>query len=151
MNLIERMSGTAWFAKVGPKVVPRMDRFFHRITGGRVVPSGLYVPVLLLTTIGRKSGLERTVPLATFRRGDTFIVVASNFGREHHPAWSSNLLANPAATVEYRKQRFVVKARLADEAEKAELWPSIVKRWPNFDRYAERSGRDLRVFLLERA
>lgn len=151
MNLVERMSGAAWFSKIGPKVIPRVDRFVHRVTGGRFVPSGLYVPVLLLTTIGRKSGLERTVPLATFRSGDTFVVVASNFGREHHPAWSSNLLANPAATVEYRKQRVVVTARMADEAEKAELWPSIVKRWPNFDTYAARSGRELRVFLLDPA
>ena len=150
MNLIERMAGAEWFSKVGPKVVPHVDRFVHKITGGRVLLSGLYVPALMLTTTGRKSGLPRTVPIACFPHGDGFIVVGSNYGREHHPAWSSNLLANPEATVEYRGKTFGVKAHLASPDEKAELWPKIIKNWPHFDTYTARSGRDIRVFVLNR-
>ena len=150
MNLIERMAVSDWFRKIGPKTVPKMDTFVHKITGGRMTMSGLYTPVLVLTTIGRKSGEPRTVPIATFPHGDTLIIVGSNFGRKHHPAWSHNLLANPEATVEFRNETFPVKARLASAEEKAELWPMITSRLANFERYPERSGRDLRVFILER-
>lgn len=151
MNVIERMAAAPWFAKVAPKIVPRMDRAVHRLTGGRVLLSSLYLPALLLTTTGRKSGLPRTVPIACFPEGDGLVVVASNFGREHHPAWSSNLLANPEVTVDYKGKTFPAKARLLDADQKAALWPKILRRWPNFDMYAERSGRDLRVFMIERA
>ena len=150
MNLIERMGRAEWFSKVAPKIVPRMDRFVHKITGGRYLMSGFYVPALLLTTTGRKSGLPRTVPIACFPQGESFVVVASNYGREHHPAWSSNLIANPDATVDFKGKVFAVKAHLATGEEKAELWPKILKYWPNFDTYEERSGRDIRVFVLER-
>ena len=151
MNLIERMAVSDWFRAIGPKTVPKMDTFVHKLTGGRMTMSGLYTPVLVLTTIGRKSGEPRTVPIATFPHGDSLIVVGSNFGRANHPAWSHNLLANPEATVEFRKETFRVKARLASDAEKAELWPMITSRLQNFERYPERSGRDLRVFILERS
>lgn len=150
MNIVERVAGSEAFLRIAPKFVPRMDNFVHRVTGGRVMLSATYMPALRLTTIGRKSGLPRTVPLATIPHGDTLIVIGSNYGREHHPAWSSNLLVNPEATVEYRRKTFPVKARLASPEEKAALWPKVTRQWPNYDRYTERSGRDLRLFLLER-
>ena len=151
MNLIERMAVSDWFRKVGPKTVPAKDKFVHKISGGRFTMSGLYTPVIILTTIGRKSGEPRTIPIATFLHGDAFVIVGSNFGRPNHPAWSYNLLANPEATVEFRKEKFRVKARLASAQEKAELWPMITSKLQNFERYPERSGRDLRVFILERS
>lgn len=150
MNIVERVAGSAWFAKVAPKFVPQMDTFVHRVTRGRVLPSSLYMPALLLTATGRKSGLPRTVPVATIPHGDSLIIIGSNYGRDNHPAWSSNLLANPEATVEYRGKTFPVKARLADAEEKAQLWPKIIRQWPHFDTYTERSGRDLRVFVLDK-
>ena len=151
MNLIERMAVSDWFRKIGPKTVPRIDKFVHKVSGGRVTMSGLYTPVLILTTIGRKNGEPRTIPIATFLHGDAFVVVGSNFGRPNHPAWSYNLLANPEATVEFRKKTFQVKARLASESERAELWPKITSQLQNFERYPERSGRELRIFILERS
>jgi deazaflavin-dependent oxidoreductase (nitroreductase family) len=77
--------------------------------------------------------------------------VASNFGRERHPAWSANLLAEPKATASYRGRTFPVTARLLDEDEKKAIWPQLLKMWPNYDRYEERSGRDIRVFRLARS
>ena len=151
MNLIERMAVSDWFRKIGPKVVPSTDRFVYRVTGGRWTMSGLYTPVLVLTTIGRKSGEPRTIPIATFRHGDAFVIVGSNFGRPNHPAWSYNLLANPEATVGYRGKKFGVKARLASAEEREELWPKITSQLQNFERYPERSGRELRIFVLERS
>ena len=151
LNLIERMAASEWFSKVGPKVAPKMDKFVHKITGGRVLMTGLYTPAILLTTTGRKSGEPRTVPLATFPKDDTFVVVGSNFGRENHPAWSLNLLANPQAIVEYKGKKFPVTARVAEGEERAELWQYIKKYLRHFDRYEERSGRSIRVFVLERS
>ena len=151
MNVVERVASSSWFAAAAPKFVPQMDLFAHRLTGGRVLPSALYLPLLLLTTTGCRSGLPRTVPITTFPHGDDFIVVGSNYGRPHHPAWTSNLLANPAATVEYRTRSFPVTARLAPPGEKAELWPGIAGTSPHFEVYAQRSGRDVRVFVLEPA
>lgn len=151
MNLIERMAVSDWFRKIGPKIVPQTDRFVYRATGGRWTMSGLYTPVLVLTTIGRKSGEPRTIPIATFRHGDAFVIVGSNFGRPNHPAWSYNLLANPEATVGYRGKKFPVKARLASDEERADLWPKITSQLQNFERYPERSGRELRIFILERS
>lgn len=151
MNLIERMAVSDWFRELGPKIVPPIDRFVSRASGGRFTMSGLYTPVLVLTTIGRKSGEPRQTPLATFPHGDSFIIVGSNFARKNHPAWSYNLLANPEATVEYRGKKFPVKARQVSDEEKAELWPKITRQLANFEKYPERSGRDLRVFMLERS
>src|SRR5688572_24477841 len=151
MNLIERMAVSDWFRKIGPKTVPKMDQFVHMISGGRFTMSGLYTPVIILTTIGRKSGEPRTIPIATFLHGDAFVIVGSNFGRPNHPAWSYNLLANPEATVEYKGATHQVKARLATDEERAVLWPKITAQLQNFERYPERSGRELRIFVLERS
>jgi len=151
MNMIEKMAASEWFSKVGPKIVPKMDKFVHKITGGRVLPSGIYTPALLITTTGRKTGQPRTVPIATFPHGEDLVVVGSNFGRENHPAWSLNLIANPEATVEYKGKTFPVKARVAEGEEREQLWLHVKKYMKQFDTYTERSGREIRVFVLERA
>jgi len=150
-QLVQRIAGSPGFAKVAPPIVTQLDRVVHRLTGGRVVLSRGMVPVLMLTTTGRTSGKPRTAPLATLPDGDDLIVVASNFGRDSHPAWSGNLLAEPKATVSYRGRSFPVTARLLDEDEKKASWPELLKMWPNYDRYEERSGRDIRVFRLSRS
>jgi deazaflavin-dependent oxidoreductase (nitroreductase family) len=150
MNPVEKVAASEWFSKVGPKIVPHLDRFVHRITGGRVLLSGLYTPALVLTTTGRKSGEPRSVPLATFPHGNDLVVVGSNFGRENHPAWALNLTANPKASVSYKGKEFDVVARIAEGEERAELWEHIRKFMRQFDTYTERSGRELRVFVLER-
>ena len=75
-------------------------------------------------------------------------MVGSNFGRQHHPAWTSNLLDDPSATVVYRGRELAVHAHLLDESDTAAAWPRLIRIWPVFDRYVERSGRDLRVFRL---
>jgi deazaflavin-dependent oxidoreductase (nitroreductase family) len=151
MNMIEKMAASDWFSKVGPKIVPKMDKFVHKITGGRVLPSGLYTPALLLTTTGRKTGQPRTVPIATFPHGEDLVVVGSNFGRENHPAWSLNLLANPQAMVEYKGKKFPVTARVAEGEEREQLWAHVRKFMKQFDTYTERSGREIRVFVLQRS
>lgn len=146
---VRRIATSTAFRRVGPRVVPPVDRMLHRVTGGRVVLSQVLVPSLVLTTTGRRSGLERRTPLACLPGGDGWWVVGSNFGREEHPAWTSNLLAAPDAVVSYRGADSPVRARLLDDTEKAEVWPRLVGMWPAYDDYVASSGRNLRVFRLE--
>ncbi|MFF5206107.1 nitroreductase family deazaflavin-dependent oxidoreductase [Streptosporangium sp. NPDC000396] len=145
------LAATDVFAKVGPKVVPRMDRVAHRLTGGRLVMSDGLIPTLILTTTGAKSGEPRVAPLACLPEdgdGGGFLVVGSNFGRAHHPAWSGNLLKTPEATVSFRGREIPVTGRLLTGEERAEAWSRLLRIWPVYDRYTEKSGRDIRVFRL---
>ena len=78
-------------------------------------------------------------------------VVGSNFGREHHPAWTGNLIAEPRATVSFEGRTTEVAAELLDDDAKAEVWPKLVAVWPAYDDYVEASGRNIRVFHLTAA
>jgi deazaflavin-dependent oxidoreductase (nitroreductase family) len=129
--------------------VPPVDRTVHRLTGGRFALSTIVVPSLILTTVGARSGLTRQTPLATHPEGGSWYVVGSNFGRPHHPAWTHNLLARPDAVVTHAGRTVPVRAHHLDEAQKAAVWPRLVARWPNYDRYAEAAGRELWVFRLD--
>lgn len=148
---VQRVAGSRAFAKVGPHVVPRIDRVLNRAFGGRVLMSSMMLPCAVVTTTGRKSGLPRESPLATVPLDGDLYVVGSNFGREHHPAWSWNLLDDPHATVSFRGEQYAAVAHLLDPDEKAATWPRLIAAWPLFDQYVERSGRDIRVFRLARA
>jgi deazaflavin-dependent oxidoreductase (nitroreductase family) len=148
-RVVRQVGHAPVLAKLGPRLAPPMDKLVHRVTGGRHTATQLIVPSLVLTTVGRKSGEPRRAPLATVvEPGGTFLVVASNFGKEHHPAWSGNLLMNSAATVSHRGVDVDVTAHLLDADEKAAVWPKLIATWPAFDTYTDRSGRDLRVFRL---
>ncbi|HLV71915.1 deazaflavin-dependent oxidoreductase (nitroreductase family) [Actinomadura hallensis] len=147
--VFQRISGAAWFAKVGPKIVPPVDRALHRATGGRLLLGQLLVPSLVLTTTGAVSGLPRRTPLACLPDDDGgFYVVGSNFGREKHPAWTGNLLKNPDAEVSFQGRTVPVTAHLLDDTERKEIWPRLTAVWPVYDQYVARADRELRVFHL---
>jgi deazaflavin-dependent oxidoreductase (nitroreductase family) len=148
-RFVDWLSGTALFATVAPKIVPRADRFLFRVTGGRFMTAKALMPGLMLTTTGHRSGQPREAPLACMPEdGGSFLVVGSNFGRTHHPAWTTNLLANPHATIGYGRRTIPVVASLLDDSQRAEVWGRLVEAFPNFDEYQDRSGRSLRVFRL---
>jgi deazaflavin-dependent oxidoreductase (nitroreductase family) len=147
---VQKLATTRAFAATGSKVFPPIDRLISRVSGGRVVLSASLVPSLVLTTTGRKTGEPRKAPIATLPVDDGFLVVGSNFGKEHHPLWTANLMANPEASVSFKGEDIPVLAHLLDAEEKKEVWPKLLEIWPTYDRYVERSGRDLRVFKLER-
>lgn len=147
--LFQRISGSPRFSKVGPKIVPPVDRFLHKVTGGRVLMGQALVPSLVLTTTGAKSGEPRQAPLACMPEpGGTWVVVGSNFGREKHPAWTGNLLKHPDAEVSFRRRTVPVTAKLLTGDEREEVWPELLKVWPVYDTYVERVDRQLRVFRL---
>jgi len=148
-RVVQRVSASPAFARVAPRVITPLDRFVHRVTGGRRMLSGGVVDTLVLTTTGARSGEPRSVPLACFPDGESFYVVGSNFGRERHPAWTANLLRTPTAHVAFEGRTVDVDAHLLSPEEKAAVWPRLLAAWPNYRVYTERSGRDLRVFRLD--
>lgn len=83
------------------------------------------------------------------RDGEDFVVIASNFGQKHHPAWSYNLEATPDAEVLLGTRRIPVRARRVSESDRKRLWPSIVAVWPAYDDYIEwAGGRTIKLFRL---
>jgi deazaflavin-dependent oxidoreductase (nitroreductase family) len=124
-----------------------LDKAVYRLTGGRrgISPSKT---VLYLTTTGRKSGLPRRVPILFLREDDRYWVMASNYGQAHHPAWSTNLLANPSAVVQEGGRTLNVIARLATDEEKQELWPRLLNLYPAWKSYSEWTDRNFRLFCL---
>lgn len=135
----------------GPKVLTPLDRFAHRVTGGRVKFADLLFDSLMLTTTGRRSGRPRTVPLAYFDLDDVPVVIASNFGRENHPGWSHNLVARPDAVVERRGEQLAVTARQLTPEEEERVWPQAIRVWPGYATYRETTEglRAIRMFALE--
>jgi deazaflavin-dependent oxidoreductase (nitroreductase family) len=103
---------------------------------------------LLLTTTGRRSGQPFTTPLIYRRDGDGFVVVASKGGADRHPDWYHNLMADPAVTIQVGAAVSAVTARTVTGAERARLWAKMTEVWPDYERYAERTDRDIPVVLL---
>jgi deazaflavin-dependent oxidoreductase (nitroreductase family) len=108
-------------------------------------------PVALLATTGRRTGEEREWPVIYLRDGDRIVVVASNGGRDHNPAWYLNLQADPRCVVQRGGDRVSMTARDADPVERAELWPRLTAMYSGYDDYAAKTSRVLPVVLLERA
>ncbi len=106
---------------------------------------------LLLTTRGRKSGEERTTPLIYAPTGGDVMVVASKGGSDEPPAWYRNIEANPEVEVQIKDERFRARARDATPDEKPEMWRTMTGEWPDYDRYQERTDREIPVVVLERA
>ena len=131
------------------RAVTKAHTSLFRATGGRVggsIPgSG---PVLLLTTNGRKSGKERTVPLLYLPDGDDLVIVASNGGTAIHPTWWLNLRANPVARIEAGGRRLLVRAREAGPEERERLWPRLVEMYGGYEGYQEKTDRPIPVVIL---
>lgn len=132
------------------RVTGRLHTRLYRLTGGRVGHSAGRITNLLLTTTGRKSGAQRTVPLAYVADGDRWVVVASNGGADRHPAWWLNLRHAPQASIEVGPERIAVVAREATTAERDRLWPELKTINPFFAQYEQITDRRIPVVILER-
>jgi len=128
--------------------VGRIHRAIYRASGGRVGARLAGLDMLLLTTTGRKSGEPRTQPLACFPDGDAWVVVASNAGQDHHPAWFLNLQANPEARIRIGREERAVRAQVAEGAERERLWPWLKQRNPAYARYERSTERRIPVVIL---
>ena len=137
------------------KVMARVNVAVYRLTRGRIggtwrIGAGLHkpVPICLLEHRGRKTGKLRTTPLVYLEDGDRVIVVASQAGRPEHPMWYLNLLANPDVTVQVGRERRPMRARVAEGAERAELWTRLVDLYADYDSYQSWTDRVIPVVVL---
>lgn len=105
-------------------------------------------PTLVLETIGRKSGLARLSPLLYARDGDSVIVVGSNVGQDHHPAWTANLIAHPAARIVVGGRTLPVTATLLEGEEARAGWNKRRHVADVYTTYEGRTDRKIRVFRL---
>lgn len=136
-------------ASVVVKLMSVANTWAYRASGGRI--GGRFLrgaPVLLLTTIGRKSGQPRTAPLLYLRDGERIVVVASKGGMSRHPLWYRNVEANPDVEVEIGTDKMPMRARRASEEEKSALWPKLVAMYRDFDDYQARTERNIPVVIL---
>jgi len=108
----------------------------------------LGMPVLLLTTTGRRSGKPRTTPLTFFRDGANLVVIASNGGADQPPDWSLNLQRNPRAVVNIGKDELTVQARTASTEERERLWVGITATYSGYARYQAKTARQIPVLIL---
>jgi deazaflavin-dependent oxidoreductase (nitroreductase family) len=134
------------FARVGNV----LHRNIVRASGGRIGGVGFGMPVVILTTTGRKSGQKRETMLTTpVHDDDRVVLVASYGGDDRHPAWLLNLQANPDVELEMKGTKRAMKARVASKQEKDELWPEVVKSYKGYAQYQTRTSRDIPLVILE--
>jgi deazaflavin-dependent oxidoreductase (nitroreductase family) len=135
--------------RLAPHVLPHIDMFVHRLTRGRLLPSRIVPDTIVLGTTGHRTKIPRATALAAHRAADgTWLVAGSNFGRPHHPAWSTNLLHHHDATATAQGRSSQVRARQLTADEKEQQRNRILLAVPFYDTYAARAGRDIRVCCL---
>jgi deazaflavin-dependent oxidoreductase (nitroreductase family) len=147
-NAAARIAATkpgSWLLRTA---TPLDRKLLVRSRGRFTVLGPIGAPTLLLTTTGAKSGLPRTSPLLYWRDAGHLHVVGSNFGQAHHPAWSTNLLADPHATVTIGGQDVPVVATLLTGPERERVYAAFVELASTYDAYRSRTDRDIRVFRL---
>ena len=119
----------------------------YRATGGKLFGRMGKSPILLLNTVGRKSGKKRTSPLLYVMDGGNFVVIASKGGAATHPAWYLNLRTNPEATVEIGDREVQVEAEVADPEDKTRLWQKMVEMYPAYDDYQKKTEREIPLLI----
>jgi deazaflavin-dependent oxidoreductase (nitroreductase family) len=107
------------------------------------------VPTLLLSVLGRKSGIWRRTALIYGRDGDNYVVVASKGGAEKHPTWYLNLRDNPEAEIQVGANKVKVRAHDAEGGERARLWDKMTGVWPDYNVYQTRTQRQIPIIVLE--
>src|SRR5690348_17443581 len=130
------------------RAVDVLTQAAYRASGGRVGARQAGRDILLLTTVGRKSGQERTHALLFVRDGERYVVCGSNFGDARHPAWYLNLRAHPTGTARIGPLTVPIVATEASGEERARLWKKLVAAWPGYERYQAGIERAIPVVIL---
>lgn len=150
-RLIRTLPANAVVAAMLARILPSIDRLVFRLTRKRHTLTSLIsgLPVVLLETVGAKSGQARVTPLLGIPDGDEVVVIASNWGQRHHPAWYHNLCAEPTASVTVHGRRWQVRAREASGDERARRWERGLAYYPAWRAYERRAGdREIPVMVL---
>jgi deazaflavin-dependent oxidoreductase (nitroreductase family) len=130
------------------RTISGTHEFWYRMTGGLVGGSLGRLPILLLTTTGRKTGKKHTTPLVYLPDGDNMVIIASNGGSDHHPEWWLNLRANPNAEVQVGPDVKSIIAEQAQGAERARLWREVNELYAGYDGYQRSTKREIPVVVL---
>lgn len=135
--------------RMSARLITRLNLWLLRVSKGRIGNSFLGRPLLLLTTIGRKSGVPRTQPIFYLQQDERILLVASNGGYAEDPLWLMNARANPKVTVSIRGRSRDMYLRIVSDAEKAQLWPSMAAAFPYWQEVSDRCERNIPVAVLE--
>lgn len=147
-GVLRRLGHYRWFSLLGKHVLTSVDRALIRASRGRLSLSGPEMATMLLTTTGRRSGKERTVPVYYVRDGKNLVAVCENYGLDKASSWPYNLLAEPRARIEAGGTSANYVSRLATEEEVVKYMPRLTEMWPALDTYFERTGIR-KVFIFE--
>jgi deazaflavin-dependent oxidoreductase (nitroreductase family) len=136
------------------RVITRVHRRVYRLTGGIIGGNAGGLATLLLTTTGRKSGVERTVPLPYFPApggyGDAVVIVASFAGNAKNPEWYQNLVANPEVGLQIGFRRGRTRALVPNDEQRAEIWAGVIAAAPMYADYQRATDRTIPVVVLKR-
>jgi F420H(2)-dependent quinone reductase len=128
------------------RVFTKLHVSLYRRSGGKAQAPGY--PTLLLTTLGRKTGKPRTIPLVYVTEGDRFVIAAAYSGSDQNPAWWLNLQHNKNAVVQVMRKKVSVRAELALPHEREALWKRLIAMYPPFAEYQTRTKREIPVIVL---
>ena len=128
--------------KYGSWIISKVGRWqttVYELTGGRLWNTFLGGPVAILTTVGRKSGLVRKVPLLYLRHGDNVVMTASKGGMTKLPVWYHNVVAADTVDIQIRSEKKTYRMREATEEEETTLWPLLEEMYPDYKEYRART------------
>jgi len=122
--------------------------WFYQRSNGKIGGMIQGLPVLLLTTTGRKTGKTRTTPLGFFEYEGCYVITASNAGAATHPAWFHNLKSHPQVAVQILDKHLTAMAEPANPALRQQLWATLIERAPGYKGYEKRTTREIPMVLL---
>ena len=135
---------------IGARYITGLHRAVFNLSNGRLLGRLAGMPVLILTTTGRKSGKPRNTMLTSpVQDGDSIVLVASYGGDDRHPIWFRNLEADPRVQVVMDGRRESMRARIASVTEKERLWPQVTSGYRGYAAYQRRTDRDIPLVILE--
>lgn len=126
----------------------RMQTSVYELTGGRVWNKFLGAPVAILTTVGRKTGKTRKIPLLYLKQGDNVIMTASKGGMSKLPVWYHNVVAAPSVQIQVGAEKKAYTMREATPEEEADLWPKLEQMYPDYREYRARTTDVRRIPVL---
>jgi F420H(2)-dependent quinone reductase len=130
------------------KVLMATNVLAYRLSGGRLGSKMAGQSVLLLHTVGRKSGEKYTTPINYYRDGSNYVLVASNWGQDHHPGWYHNLMSQQTTTIEVKGKELQVSPRRAVGEEYDRLWQDVTSKNDFYIRYQQQTTRRIPIVIL---
>jgi deazaflavin-dependent oxidoreductase (nitroreductase family) len=131
------------------KIFMAMNTFAIQVSHGRLGSQLGTQTILLLHTVGRRSGRQHVTPIAYFYTDGFYFLIGSNWGKEHNADWYNNLLAQPRTLIEVNGQKISIVARQAEGQEYDRLWKYAVAHHPPYLHYKEMTKRHIPILVLQ--